>query len=647
MLKNIFRSNEVWRRIEGYPYVFYCFLIICISFVLCYWLYSPIFSAPFMFDDAPVFRGLGEVGDISSAIEYITSGYSGALGRPLSHASFLLNNDDWPDNPAGFRRISMVLHLFNAFLVFVFSLKLTSLIPSLKLNPAFYACCVTVLWCFNPIHFTAILMPVQRMAVLSGSFVLFGLVVYVKGLCLTVCGNWKAGLLYRFLGVFGVGFIGVFAKENAALLPFFAAVLDFLLSKSIKLNEPKIITRVWRYLIVAAPSLGVVLYYIVNKQSFDQGYHYRSFELSERLATETLILWEYVRGILIADFRKITPFGDGHAIYSFWSPQVIFAVVAWVVAVVCSMYASFAKNERYYLAALIWFFSGHILESTIFPLELYFEHRNYVASLAPIFLVVGLIISIHKARWILAGIVFVAMFSLWRLGEAWSEEKVAAKVQYEYNSSSIRAVQFYVMQLDKVDRRNAFVVLNEAANRMPMSSSLVSSRLFLACSFQKKVVEYSYAKFYENATRLDFSYSVLDELYSILERIETSRCEGLDMYIFRELLQEIVKNDKFRRNHKMMHHFYHMLARTYASSEVEIQLYQLLRAYDYLKNTETFLMIVELKNEVLGTKEAFKFFNAEIRKNKEMFSSGGILDQRIQSLKESICPKSKQSCETL
>jgi hypothetical protein len=34
--------------------------------------------------------------------------------------------------------------------------------------------------------------------------------------------------------------------------------------------------------------------------------------------------------------------------------------------------------------AVLWFFAGHLMESTVLPLELYFEHRNYVPLLGPV-----------------------------------------------------------------------------------------------------------------------------------------------------------------------------------------------------------------------------------------------------------------------
>jgi hypothetical protein len=47
--------------------------------------------------------------------------------------------------------------------------------------------------------------------------------------------------------------------------------------------------------------------------------------------------------------------------------------------------------------AVLWFLAGHVLESTFIPLELYFEHRNYVPLFGPAFALAALaVIGINR-----------------------------------------------------------------------------------------------------------------------------------------------------------------------------------------------------------------------------------------------------------
>ena len=65
-------------------------------------------------------------------------------------------------------------------------------------------------------------MPVQRMTMLSGTFTLLGLILYVIGRERIGDSRWRTGLLISSVRL-GLGTIlGVLSKENAALLPLLA-----------------------------------------------------------------------------------------------------------------------------------------------------------------------------------------------------------------------------------------------------------------------------------------------------------------------------------------------------------------------------------------------------------------------------------------
>ena len=46
---------------------------------------------------------------------------------------------------------------------------------------------------------------------------------------------------------------------------------------------------------------------------------------------------------------------------------------------------------------ILWFFVGHLLESTVIPLELMFEHRNYLPSFAVLLAVIGAVHAVRNA----------------------------------------------------------------------------------------------------------------------------------------------------------------------------------------------------------------------------------------------------------
>jgi len=56
-----------------------------------------------------------------------------------------------------------------------------------------------------------------------------------------------------------------------------------------------------------------------------------------------------------------------------------------VLGLLCVALAALVVRRRFplFAFAVLFFLAGHLLESTVFPLELVFEHRNYLPSIAP------------------------------------------------------------------------------------------------------------------------------------------------------------------------------------------------------------------------------------------------------------------------
>jgi len=104
---------------------------------------------------------------------------------------------------------------------------------------------------------------------------------------------------------------------------------------------------------------------------------FRGYSVAQRLITQTVILWEYL-------FRAFVPFqptifGPFHDYYGVRAANAVFylALAGWASLVV----AAFKLRAKLplFTFAIAWFVVGHLLESTVVMLELYFEHRNYLA----------------------------------------------------------------------------------------------------------------------------------------------------------------------------------------------------------------------------------------------------------------------------
>jgi hypothetical protein len=140
--------------------------------------------------------------------------------------------------------------------------------------------------------------------------------------------------------------------------------------------------------VVALPAIAALLYLVTHPGYLS--YTGRPFDIWERLLTETRVLWLYLRLILIPDISLMGLFHDDFTVSKgFFAPaSTLAATVAWLT----TLAAAFALRKRLPLFsfAVLFFLAGHLLESTIFPLELVYEHRNHLPSLGILFAIAAI-----------------------------------------------------------------------------------------------------------------------------------------------------------------------------------------------------------------------------------------------------------------
>ncbi|HXZ45804.1 MAG TPA: hypothetical protein VEH02_03640, partial [Pseudolabrys sp.] len=168
---------------------------------------------------------------------------AGPLHRPISMASFAINyyfaGSFSPTVP--YKLTNIVLHAINGILIFWFmNLVLARLTQILYRNPstadtadtprapALLAGAIALLWVIHPIQLTSVLYVVQRMTELAALFTLLGLICYLSGRMAGLAGK-KNGIWLAVVGSLGFGFLGIYSKETALLLPVFILILEYIL----------------------------------------------------------------------------------------------------------------------------------------------------------------------------------------------------------------------------------------------------------------------------------------------------------------------------------------------------------------------------------------------------------------------------------
>lgn len=593
---------------------FFFVVVMAGGLALTYLFHAYAFNAPWFYDDAPTLRGLSEVHDGESAWAFIWSGVSSMIGRPLANASYLLNVTDWPGNPAGFRRTGVLLHLINALLLAWVALRAARLVPALRERAEVFAALLAVVWAAHPLMFSANLMPVQRMTMLAATFTLLGLLLYVIGRQrMANSETWRSGLLLCSVGVGGGAVLGVLAKENAALLPFLAAVVEFSILRRVSTELPQHLWKVWQGVFFAVPFLLLLAYIVYIWPTLLINYDSRPFSIGERLATQAVLLWQYIRQIFLPNVMALGPFQDGVRVHAPLAPQVLLAGLAWATLLVVA-WRERSRSGLLFLAAG-WFLAGHLLESTVIPLEMSFEHRNYVPAIGPIaaLIAVGFLMKpLRLLPWVFLCIVLLVG---WRATSLWSDTLTAAEMQQAYHPRSARAAQFVAMLYDRLgDDATTYRVIELAVQRMPEASDLLASKLMLGCRANNpQVINESLRQFDERATGLEPSFALTDTLRHINDLVKDGRCDLPADDLIR-LTDRLLENPRIRANGLLTHNIYHFRADLlHDSAAPERALDELFKAFEVSSNPETIILIASMLDSMDMSSDALHFFDRAVK----------------------------------
>ncbi len=352
--------------------------------VLCWLVYQPGLTGTFLFDDWKNLELIGQLGTIDTfhdLVTYLLSGFASPLGRPVAMASFLIDARDWPADPATFKATNVAIHLINGVLLFAVSRLLLRFRGLERIRATQAAVLAAGLWLLHPLWVSTVLYPVQRMAMLAAAFVLLALYCYLKGrVALEKKRETSAGM-WLWLGMGTAGMLGVMSKENAALLPFFVVILDHTVLHAHPWQENVRWAKWWRWLYVRLPIVLLLLYLGSYLPALFQGEQTRGgYTVMERLLTEGRVMMEYLWRLLVPKPYTTGLFNDNIDISrTMFQP----ASTAWSwLALLFLASIGYRLRQDAPLASLGigFFWVGHLLESSIIPLEVSFEHRNYLPA---------------------------------------------------------------------------------------------------------------------------------------------------------------------------------------------------------------------------------------------------------------------------
>ncbi len=306
-------------------------------------------------------------------------GEPGKFFRPVANLSFALNWYFGQNRTFGYHIVNIAIHLLTTIALYLSTLLLLQS-PALKNrpynHPASIALLAASLWAIAPVHTQTVTYIVQRMAQLATLFSITAILFFLLARLTT---NKKKIPLFSICFLC-CSLLALGSKENSILLLpsiLLIELIFFYKRKSILIVLIKNKKISLPLLLITTTGVGLFAYYYGADFT---NYDHRSFTIQERLLTEPRILLFYLSQIFFPLTSRLSIEHDiilSNSIFSPWTtlPSLL-TCTGLIIFSCCQM-----RKHPLLSFAILYFFLNQLVESTFIPLELLFEHRNYLPSL--------------------------------------------------------------------------------------------------------------------------------------------------------------------------------------------------------------------------------------------------------------------------
>jgi protein O-mannosyl-transferase len=359
-------------HLRKYAFFFISLLILLLT------VYGNSFHGEWHFDDIPniIENANVHLRNLSFGGIYDAFHFRGDLLRPVSYLSLAINYYFGRLETFGYHLINFIIHYVTAILLFLFIFD-TLRLPLLKdrYGERAYAisALATVLWAINPVQVLAVSYIVQRMASMAGMFYIAAMYFYLKGRTAEELKN-KA---FFFLCCAVTALLAFGSKENAAMLPVSIFIFDLFLIQGAERGTVRKNLR-----LVFFPFAVVLI--LANSYSdlsdILDGYGVRSYTLSERLLTEPRVIIFYISLLLYPIHSRLALLHDFDISKSLIDPWTTLPAIL-IILFSVGYALTIARKRPLISFCILFFFLNHLIEGSFIPVELIFEHRNYIPSM--------------------------------------------------------------------------------------------------------------------------------------------------------------------------------------------------------------------------------------------------------------------------
>lgn len=484
-------------------------------------------NAAWQFDDLPNITRNEKlhISDLSPASLYQTFFASpathdpqkDALFRPVAMLTLALNWYVDRDHVRGYHVVNLCIHVLTAWLLYA-AIRHILAAPNIegRYRGQEYdiALLSAVLWAVNPVQTQAVTYIVQRMTSLAALFYIGGVLCYLIGRqhpSPTQRWRWWSGTGLCFL-------LSIGAKENGVVLPVALILVEYLFFQEPERMDVRrkllILSAVAIFLAVAAGLALLVAFRSDFLAYLTDLYSQRSFTLLQRLLTQPRVLLHYLSLLFLPLPDRLSLIHEIDVSVSLLKPYTTLPSILTILAMI-GVPIYWARRFPLVALALLFFFLNHAVEGSFLPLEMMFEHRNYlptlflfvpvaaflinltnrpqshgrIASFAPAVLIVAIVFGLGLGTWA-RNAVWATPKTLWRdvfaksPNSARANQNIAA--QFKEQKDYRKALAMYQRSLelqDPVPQRSRALALTNMANiyielrNFPMAVRLLRAAL--------------------------------------------------------------------------------------------------------------------------------------------------------------------------
>ncbi len=360
-------------------------------------VYSRTLQSPFLFDDEgnitenPFIR----IETLSwDTFRYVMQASHPCKNRVVANLTFALNYLWGRLDPAGYHIVNITIHLASGLLAALFFSQLLRIGWLKKRYAPFGPWLIwgaALVWVLHPIQINAVTYIVQRMTSLAVFFALLSMNLWLAG---RNCWQNRKHAKAVFLWILGIvsWILGMLSKEHVAIVPLLVLIHEFFLFKKgdFRLN--------WRWIVCLVIIAGFLTFFYLGTSPWlfiISRYEHRDFTLTERLMTQSRVLWHYLSLFYFPVADRFTFIYEYPVSRGLFSPvSTLVSILSWI-TVICSAWI-FRTRWPVFTWMFLCFIAAHLIESSVIPLEMVYEHRMYLPS---VFLAFGsalIVADIHS-----------------------------------------------------------------------------------------------------------------------------------------------------------------------------------------------------------------------------------------------------------